>query len=639
MSTTTLEAPSTRRVLERATAALAARRRAEVEVLDSVLAWAHAHVVTTQDEAAGWRSDSIPTPGTCAAALFGEQAVPLAGAGTPLVAEFAPAELAAALDLSHEAALALLGDVLDLAHRLPRLWALVGPLRVPVHLARRAAQESRDLPPAAADHADRLLVWRPRRLNPHRVGVLVHEARLYADPDRAIGPYERRGQRPRSWCGAWSRSWRRLGALDELFARIDAGEIELTGDGGFIPGLIKAALERGLQAELTEHLGYEKGDPDAAQFPNSRNGSTPKTVATQVGDVDLDDATRPGRHVHPAAGAEGQPPAGRAGRHDHLAVRGRDDGPRHRAPPGAPRSAPSCRHETISKITDEVARGGAGLAAPPAGGVLPGGLPRRAGGEGPRRRARAQQGRAHRRRRRHGRHQARAGDLGADQPRARSSGPGSAPSWPTAASRDVLIVCCDGLTGFPEAIEATWPQATVQTCVVHLIRAAMRFVGYSDRKAVAAALKPIYTAADADAAPDRAGRRSPTPTWAQQVPRHGRDLRERLGTVHPVPGVPARAAPGHLHHQLDRVAELPAPQDHQEPRPLPQRRRRRSSCCGWRSATSRTNAPAQRAKERGIPAGQRKAAGRLVEGQVTTNWKQALAQLALAYPDRINPHL
>ena len=66
--------------------------------------------------------------------------------------------------------------------------------------------------------------------------------------------------------------------------------------------------------------------------------------------------------------------------------------------------------------------------------------------------------------------------------------------------KDVLIVCCDGLTGFPEAIEATWPNSTVQTCVVHLIRAAMRFVSYNDRKAVAAALKPIYHAADADTA-------------------------------------------------------------------------------------------------------------------------------------------
>ena len=76
------------------------------------------------------------------------------------------------------------------------------------------------------------------------------------------------------------------GALDSLFARIDAGDIEMTGDGGLIPGLIKAALERGLAAELTDHLGYEKGSPEAAAFANSRNGTSPKTVASQVGDVD-----------------------------------------------------------------------------------------------------------------------------------------------------------------------------------------------------------------------------------------------------------------------------------------------------------------------------------------------------------------
>ena len=66
--------------------------------------------------------------------------------------------------------------------------------------------------------------------------------------------------------------------------------------------------------------------------------------------------------------------------------------------------------------------------------------------------------------------------------------------------KDVLILCCDGLTGLPEAIAATWPLATVQTCVVHLIRAAMRFAGYQDRKKVAAALRPIYSAVNADAA-------------------------------------------------------------------------------------------------------------------------------------------
>ena len=188
MSTTAL-APSARAVLDRAAAAMTAKRRVEVEVLESTLAWAHAHVVTSQADAAAWRSDSIAVPGS-AAALFGEKAIPLAGEGTPLVAEFAVMELSAVLDLSHEATLALVGDVLDLAHRLPRLWSLVRNLRVPVRLGREAARESRDLDPTAAAHADRLLAWQPRRLNPHRIGVLVHEARLYADPDRAIADHD-----------------------------------------------------------------------------------------------------------------------------------------------------------------------------------------------------------------------------------------------------------------------------------------------------------------------------------------------------------------------------------------------------------------------------------------------------------------
>ena len=64
----------------------------------------------------------------------------------------------------------------------------------------------------------------------------------------------------------------------------------------------------------------------------------------------------------------------------------------------------------------------------------------------------------------------------------------------------MLIVCCDGLRGLPDAIEATWPQATVQTCVVHLLRASHRYAAWSDRKAVAKALRPVYTAVDAQAA-------------------------------------------------------------------------------------------------------------------------------------------
>lgn len=61
--------------------------------------------------------------------------------------------------------------------------------------------------------------------------------------------------------------------------------------------------------------------------------------------------------------------------------------------------------------------------------------------------------------------------------------------------QDVLICCCDGLTGFPDAIEAVYPNAKIQLCIVHLIRQSLRFVGYKERKAVAADLKLIYGSA------------------------------------------------------------------------------------------------------------------------------------------------
>lgn len=65
---------------------------------------------------------------------------------------------------------------------------------------------------------------------------------------------------------------------------------------------------------------------------------------------------------------------------------------------------------------------------------------------------------------------------------------------------DVLIAVVDGLRGFPEAIEAVYPQAQIQTCVVHLIRNSLNFASWKDRKPLAAALKSIYQAASSDAA-------------------------------------------------------------------------------------------------------------------------------------------
>jgi putative transposase len=87
--------------------------------------------------------------------------------------------------------------------------------------------------------------------------------------------------------------------------------------------------------------------------------------------------------------------------------------------------------------------------------------------------------------------------------------------------RDILICCVDGLKGFPEAIEAIFPQTVVQTCIVHLIRHSLRYVPRRERERVARDLKPIYTAVDADAAQhalqtfdDKWGQRFPVITQA-----------------------------------------------------------------------------------------------------------------------------
>lgn len=66
--------------------------------------------------------------------------------------------------------------------------------------------------------------------------------------------------------------------------------------------------------------------------------------------------------------------------------------------------------------------------------------------------------------------------------------------------KDVLFVCTDGLSGFPEAIDAVFPEAVNQTCIVHLVRQSLRYLSWKERKSCAAALRRIYTAPDADAA-------------------------------------------------------------------------------------------------------------------------------------------
>src|SRR5215217_1103545 len=308
-----------------------------------------------------------------------------------------------------------------------------------------------------------------------------------SDPERA----ERRREQKEI-----AESLKESGALDEIFARIDAGE-PLTGHAGLLKGMLKASLERGLDAELSDHVGYDRGDPDAGLFPNSRNGTYPKTVASEIGDVEVAIPRDRQGTFTPMLVPKG---SRRLDGLDAMIVSLYAGGMTVRdiAHHLASTIGTELSHETISKVVDAVAEEVLAWQQRPLDALYPViyldaiVVKVRDGG--------------------HVRNKAAHIAVGVDMDGIKhvlgiwvqaSEGArfwaGVCAELANRGVKDVLIVCCDGLTGFPEAIEATWPNSTIQTCVVHLIRAAMRFVNWHDRKNVAAALKPIYQAADADA--------------------------------------------------------------------------------------------------------------------------------------------
>lgn len=103
--------------------------------------------------------------------------------------------------------------------------------------------------------------------------------------------------------------------------------------------------------------------------------------------------------------------------------------------------------------------------------------------------------------------------------------------------QDVLICCVDGLTGFPEAIEAVFPRAWVQTLIVHQIRSSMRYVAYQDRKKLAADLRPIYTAVNEQAAAER--RDEFDQKWGEKYPMIAQSWRDKWEYITPFLSLPA----------------------------------------------------------------------------------------------------
>jgi putative transposase len=287
--------------------------------------------------------------------------------------------------------------------------------------------------------------------------------------------------------------------VDRLMAKVDAEGLELLGPEGVLADLTKRVLERALDEELTDELGYERGDPGGRGSGNSRNGTSPKRILTELGPVDLDiprdrngefDPRLVPKHARRLKGFNERIIGLYAGGMTTRDIR------RHLAKMYGVEVSP----ELISRVTDGVVEELLEWQNRPLEAVYPimyiDALVVKVRDAGT------------------VRNKAVYLAIGVDVEGRKQvlglwmgDGGEGAKFWLAVLTEirnrgvaDVLIVCCDGLGGLPDAIEATWPQATVQTCVIHLLRGSFRFAGYQDRKNIAKAMRPIYTAVNADAA-------------------------------------------------------------------------------------------------------------------------------------------
>ncbi|RMS32867.1 ISPsy18, transposase [Pseudomonas ficuserectae] len=133
---------------------------------------------------------------------------------------------------------------------------------------------------------------------------------------------------------------------------------------------------------------------------------------------------------------------------------------------------------------------------------------------------------------------------------------------------DMLIAVTDGLKGMPEALAAVYPETTLQTCIVHLIRNSLDYASRDKRKGLAKALKPIYQALNAEAA-EQALNDFESGPWGKVSNRRCR-VASGLGSRNPVLRVPAGDTQSDLYHQRHRKRERATAQDHQDARALPE---------------------------------------------------------------------
>lgn len=289
--------------------------------------------------------------------------------------------------------------------------------------------------------------------------------------------------------------------VDVLMAKVRTDGLQLLGEGGVIAELTKKILERALDEELTDHVGYVRGDPAGRGSGNSRNGTTPKRVLTDIGAVDLDVPRDRAGTFTPAIVPKGTTRLAKFNE-NIIALYASGMTTRDIKKTLKRMYDVEVSADLISRVTDGVVDELKEWQHRPLDAVYPIlyidalVVKVRTGGVVTNRPAYLAvgvdvEGRKH--------------VLGVWL----GDGGEGAKFWLSVLTElknrglaDVLFVCCDGLKGLPEAIEATWPRASVQTCVVHLVRASLRYCSWKDRKRITAALRPIYTAVSLEAATD-----------------------------------------------------------------------------------------------------------------------------------------
>lgn len=285
----------------------------------------------------------------------------------------------------------------------------------------------------------------------------------------------------------------------ELVARARDEGVALTGDGGLLTDLMRSVLQRGLEVEMAEHLGYERHAVEGRGSGNSRNGTYPKTVVTEIGEVEVAVPRDRNGTFEPATVPKHQRRLdGLSGNVISLYAKGMTTGDiqAHLAEI----YDTDISRETISKITDEILADMVAWQNRPlepiyAVMLIDAIVIKVRGSQVANRPVYVA--------------------IGVDLEGHRDvlgmwlgpTGGEGAKQWATMLTElrnrgvtDALIVCCDGLKGLPESIRGTWPEATVQTCVVHMVRNSLRYASKKHWAQITRQMRAVYEAPTLEAA-------------------------------------------------------------------------------------------------------------------------------------------